>query len=136
MSVVIRLARQGAKHRDFWRMVVTESRSPRDGRFIEMIGYYDPLTNPATIKVKADRAQYWIGVGARPSDKARVLLKKSGALTQEALDRALAEKAEKAAAHAAEVAAQEAQKAAAHATVAADAPVAADTDAAQPVVES
>jgi len=113
VAVVIRLARQGAKHRDFWRMIVTESRSPRDGRFIEMIGYYDPLTDPATIKIKADRAQYWIGVGATPSDKARVLLKKSGALTQGALEAALAEKATKAAEHAAEVAAHEAQQAAA-----------------------
>ena len=80
MAVVIRLARQGAKHRDFWRMVVTDPRSPRDGRFIEQIGWYDPLTSPPTVQVKADRVRYWLGVGAQPSEKVRALLKRSGAL--------------------------------------------------------
>ncbi len=82
MAVVIRLARQGAKHRDFWRMVVAESRSPRDGRFIEQIGWYDPLTTPATVQVKADRVRYWLGAGATPSDKVRALLRQSSAMRE------------------------------------------------------
>lgn len=82
MAVVIRLARQGAKHRDFWRMVVADARSPRDGRFIEQVGWYDPLTKPATVQVKADRVQYWIQAGARPSDKVRALLRRSSAMRE------------------------------------------------------
>jgi small subunit ribosomal protein S16 len=65
-------------------MVVAESRSPRDGRFIETVGYYDPLTKPATVNVKSDRVRYWIQNGARPTDKVRILLRRSGAMTEPA----------------------------------------------------
>ncbi len=80
MAVRIRLRRMGAKKAPFYRIVVADSRSPRDGKFIEEIGYYNPLTDPAEIKVDSERAKYWIGVGAQPSDTTRALLKKSGAI--------------------------------------------------------
>ena len=80
MALVIRLARRGAKHRDFWRLVVADSRSPRDGRFVEMLGYYDPMTNPATIKVDTTRIAFWIGNGAKPSEKARAVINNAGAV--------------------------------------------------------
>ncbi len=80
MALVIRLARRGAKHRDFWRMVVADSRSPRDGRFVETLGYYDPLTNPATIKLDAARLQYWVSNGAKPSEKAQALINTAGSM--------------------------------------------------------
>ena len=76
--VKIRLKRMGMKKEPFYRIVVTDSRNARDGRFIEEIGYYNPLTEPATVKV--DRAKYWLGVGAQPTDTTRALLKKGGAL--------------------------------------------------------
>ena len=78
MSVKIRLKRMGMKKKPFYRVVVADIRSPRDGRFIEEIGYYDPMTEPATIKIDADAAKKWLGNGAQPTDTARVLLKKSG----------------------------------------------------------
>ncbi len=77
--VKIRLKRMGMKKKPFYRIVVADERSPRDGRFIEEIGTYDPLTDPATITIKAERAQYWLGNGAQPTDTVRALLKKSGA---------------------------------------------------------
>jgi small subunit ribosomal protein S16 len=80
MAVRIRLRRMGAKKAPFYRIVVADSRSPRDGRFIEEIGFYNPLKDPAEIKVDADRAKYWIENGAQPSDTTRALLKKSGAI--------------------------------------------------------
>ncbi|MGI5900313.1 MAG: 30S ribosomal protein S16 [Christensenellales bacterium] len=76
--VKIRLKRMGMKKKPFYRIVVADERSPRDGRFIEEIGTYDPLTNPATIIVKTERAQYWVDNGAQPTDTVRALLKKSG----------------------------------------------------------
>lgn len=79
MAVRIRLKRMGAKNRPFYRLVVADSRSPRDGRFIEEIGYYDPTTEPATLSVKQDRALEWLRRGAQPSETARALLEKSGA---------------------------------------------------------
>ena len=82
MSVKIRLKRMGMKKKPFYRVVVADVRSPRDGRFIEEIGYYDPMTRPAEIKVNNDRAQYWLGVGAQPTDTVRILLKKSGAIEE------------------------------------------------------
>lgn len=82
MSVKIRLRRMGAKGRPFYRLVVADSRSPRDGRFIESIGYYDPLTEPVTIKIDGEKATAWLGKGAQPSDTARALLKKQGILDQ------------------------------------------------------
>ncbi|NLV58820.1 MAG: 30S ribosomal protein S16 [Clostridiales bacterium] len=78
MSVKIRLKRMGMKKKPFYRVVVADIRSPRDGRFIEEIGYYDPMTEPATIKIDAEAAKKWLGNGAQPTDTARVLLKKSG----------------------------------------------------------
>ena len=79
MSVKIRLKRMGMKKMPFYRVVVADERAPRDGRFIEEIGYYDPMTEPAaTIKIDADKAKQWIKNGAQPTDTARTLLKKSG----------------------------------------------------------
>ena len=80
MSVKIRLKRMGMKKKPFYRVVVADIRSPRDGRFIEEIGYYDPMTEPATIKIDADAAKKWLGNGAQPTDTARALLKKSGVI--------------------------------------------------------
>ena len=76
MAVKIRLRRMGAKKAPFYRVVVADSRSPRDGRFIEEIGYYNPMTNPADIKIDAEKAQKWIANGAQPTDTVKVLLKK------------------------------------------------------------
>lgn len=78
MSVKIRLKRMGAKKAPFYRVVVADSRSPRDGKFIEEIGYYNPITEPVEIKIDAEKAKKWLGVGAQPSDTVRLLLKKSG----------------------------------------------------------
>ena len=78
MSVKIRLKRMGAKKAPFYRLVVADSRSPRDGKFIEEIGYYNPITEPAEIKIDAEKAKKWLGTGAQPSDTVRSLLKKSG----------------------------------------------------------
>lgn len=77
--VKIRLRRMGAKKAPFYRVVVADSRDPRDGKFIEEIGTYDPLTNPATIKINMERAKYWISNGAQPTDTVRGLLKKAEA---------------------------------------------------------
>ena len=76
--VVIRLRRQGKTKQPSYRMVVTDSRSPRDGKFIEIIGHYNPIRQPKELVVKDDRARYWIGVGAQPSDKVAILIKKYG----------------------------------------------------------
>ncbi len=78
--VKIRLRRMGAKKAPFYRIVVADSRFPRDGRCIEEIGTYDPLTNPATINVDAEKAQQWIKNGAQPTDTVRGLLKKAKVL--------------------------------------------------------
>jgi len=79
VAVRIRLKRMGAKNRPFYRLVVADSRTGRDGRTIEEIGYYDPTTDPATVSVKQDRAVDWLRKGAQPSDTAKALLQKSGA---------------------------------------------------------
>ena len=76
--VRIRLRRMGAKKKPFYRVVVANQRSPRDGRFIETIGTYDPLTNPPTIDIKSDRASHWMVQGAQPSDAVARILKKIG----------------------------------------------------------
>ncbi|GHV27294.1 30S ribosomal protein S16 [Synergistales bacterium] len=78
MAVRIRLSRHGKKKAPFYRLVAADSRSPRDGRFIEMLGTYNPMTDPAEIKVEAERALYWLKVGASASDTARALLRKAG----------------------------------------------------------
>lgn len=80
MAVKIRLRRMGAKKAPFYRIVVADSRSPRNGRFIEEIGYYDPNKDPAEVKLDADRAKAWIGNGAQPTDTVKALLKKNGVL--------------------------------------------------------
>ena len=76
--VKIRLRRMGAKKAPFYRVVVADSKYPRDGRFIEEIGTYNPLKDPAEIKIDAEKAQKWISNGAQPTDTVRALLKKSG----------------------------------------------------------
>ena len=78
--VKIRLRRMGAKKAPFYRIVVADSRYPRDGRFIEEIGVYNPTVNPTELKVDVDRAQAWIKTGAQPTETVRDLLKKAGAL--------------------------------------------------------
>ena len=78
--VKIRLRRLGAKKAPFYRVVVADSRFPRDGRFIEEIGTYKPLADPVEIKIDSERAQQWIKNGAQPTDTVRVLLKKTGVL--------------------------------------------------------
>lgn len=78
MSTKIRLKRMGAKKSPFYRVVVADSRAPRDGRFVEEIGYYDPKTEPSTIKIDAAKAADWLSKGAQPSDRVRLLLKHAG----------------------------------------------------------
>ena len=80
MPAKIRLQRHGKKGQPFYHIVVADSRSPRDGRFIEKLGTYNPLTNPAQINIKFDRALYWYSVGAQPTDTARSLLSKTGVM--------------------------------------------------------
>ncbi len=78
MAVKIRLRRMGAKKTPFYRVVVADSRYPRDGRFIEAIGTYNPMTEPSEIKIDGDKAKKWIATGAQPTDSVKALLKKSG----------------------------------------------------------
>ena len=80
MAVKIRLRRLGAKKAPFYRVVVADSRFPRDGRFIEEIGYYDPTKNQADVKIDAEKAKQWISNGAQPTDTVKALLKKNGVL--------------------------------------------------------
>lgn len=84
MAVKIRLRRMGAKKNPFYRIVVADSRSPRDGRFIEEIGYYDPLKNPAVIKIDETKAADWLKKGAQLTDTARALFSKAGLLAKPA----------------------------------------------------
>ena len=76
--VKIRLRRMGRNRRPFYRVVVADSRSPRDGKFIDNIGYYNPLTDPATINIDEEKALKWLGYGAQPTDTVRSLLAKLG----------------------------------------------------------
>ena len=78
MATKIRLRRMGAKKQPFYRVVVADSRSPRDGRFIEEIGYYNPLTTPAEIQIDEEKVLAWLKTGAEPSETVRALLKKAG----------------------------------------------------------
>ena len=78
MAVKIRLKRMGAKKAPFYRVVVADSRYPRDGRFIEEVGYYNPLTDPVTVQIDAEKAKKWIENGAQPTETVKALLKKSG----------------------------------------------------------
>lgn len=78
MAVKIRLRRMGAKKAPFYRVVVADSRSPRDGRFVDEIGYYNPLTEPATIKIDEEKAVKWVKNGAQPTDIVKKLFEKAG----------------------------------------------------------
>jgi len=82
MATRIRLRRMGAKKVPFYRLVVADSRSPRDGRFIEEIGYYDPTKNPSIININEERALYWLKNGAQPSETAKSLLNKAGIIAK------------------------------------------------------
>jgi small subunit ribosomal protein S16 len=82
MAVKIRLARHGAKKKPFYRIVVADSESPRDGRFLENVGTYDPAYDPAKITLKTERIRYWIDQGALTTDTVQSLLKKQGFLRQ------------------------------------------------------
>jgi small subunit ribosomal protein S16 len=76
--VKLRLRRMGAKKRPSYRIVAADSRSPRDGDFIEVVGFYDPLTEPSTIRVDVERARHWLSVGAQPTDTVRSILNRAG----------------------------------------------------------
>ncbi|RRD95888.1 30S ribosomal protein S16 [Clostridiales bacterium COT073_COT-073] len=78
MAVKMRLKRMGAKKAPFYRIVVADSRSPRDGKFIEQVGYYDPTKNPSEFKIDEEIAKKWLSTGAQPSDTVRKLLKIAG----------------------------------------------------------
>ena len=82
MAVRIRLQRHGKKRRPFYRLVAVDSRSQRDGRFIERIGHYDPMTDPANIVIDAEKALKWLRTGAQPSDTAKDLMSKAGVWEQ------------------------------------------------------
>lgn len=82
MAVKIRLKRMGAKKAPFYRIVVADSRTPRGGKSIEEIGYYDPTKEPSVIKIDADAAKRWIGHGAQPTDTVRFILKKAGVIEE------------------------------------------------------
>ncbi len=76
--VKIRLRRMGAHKKPFYRIIVADSRAPRDGKFIEELGYYDPMTEPANIKIDEEKAKKWLATGAQPTDTVKALFKKSG----------------------------------------------------------
>ena len=80
MAVKIRLRRMGAKKAPFYRIVVADSRYPRDGRFIEEVGYYDPTKEPSVIKIDEEKAKTWLANGAQPTDTVKEILKKSGVI--------------------------------------------------------
>ncbi len=80
MAVKIRLRRIGAKKDPFYRIVVADSRYPRDGRFIEEIGYYDPTVEPSVLKVDAEKAKKWIATGAQPTDTVKAIFKKNNVI--------------------------------------------------------
>ena len=84
MAVRMRLARHGAKKRPFYRIVIADSESPRDGRFLEKVGTYNPLCEPAEVTLKTERVQYWLQQGAIPSDTVKSILKKQGVAEQPA----------------------------------------------------
>jgi small subunit ribosomal protein S16 len=84
MATRIRLKRMGAKKKPFYRIVVADSRAPRDGRFIEEIGYYDPCKNPVEVKIEEEKAVHWLKNGAQPSETVRALLNKTGLIAKAA----------------------------------------------------
>ena len=87
MAVKIRLTRMGAKKKPFYRIVVADSRNPRDGRAIQEIGYYDPTVEPSVLKVDTEAAKHWLSVGAQPTDTVRNLLKRAGAYNKDAAEK-------------------------------------------------
>lgn len=82
--VRLRLTRMGAKKRPFYRVIAADARAPRDGRFIEQLGYYDPMTDPFTLKLDLERVDYWVGVGAQPSDTVARLITRARTASAEA----------------------------------------------------
>jgi len=80
MAVRIRMTRMGAKKRPFYRVVAADSEAPRDGRFLEILGYYDPMKDPAVTKIHEDKMKYWISKGALVSESVKALLKKQGTM--------------------------------------------------------
>ena len=82
MAVKLRLRRMGSKQKPFYRIVAADSRAPRDGRFIEIVGYYDPTKSPVEVKVDAELALKWLSVGAQPSDTVRSILSREGIMTR------------------------------------------------------
>lgn len=78
--IKLRLRRMGAKKRPSYRIVAADSKSPRDGRFIEAVGFYDPITDPATVRIDEERAKHWLSVGAQPTDTVRHLFVRAGLL--------------------------------------------------------
>ena len=130
--VKIRLKRMGTTKRPVYRLVVADSRSPRDGRFIEAIGFYDPLPNPAVVRIDAERVQLWLKRGARPSDSARQLLVKEGLLAARPFTVTVSVEApEPAKAKANGAGAKAAARAAAAETAAAEAPAEVESGAAE-----
>ena len=87
MAVKIRLQRKGRKKAPYYHIVVADSRSPRDGKFIERLGMYNPITKPAVIELDSDRAFYWLGVGAQPTDTVNAILKYKGVMYRKHLSR-------------------------------------------------
>jgi small subunit ribosomal protein S16 len=80
--IKLRLRRMGAKKRPSYRIVAAESRFPRDGRFIEVVGFYDPLTDPATVRINEERARHWLSVGAQPTETVASIFRRQGLLTR------------------------------------------------------
>ncbi len=80
MAVRIRLARMGAKKKPFYRLVAADSQSPRDGRFLEILGYYDPMKEPAIVKIHENKVHYWLEKGAKLSEAASALIKREGTI--------------------------------------------------------
>ncbi len=80
MAVKIRLRRMGAKKAPFYRIIVADSRSPRDGRFIEEVGYYNPMTNPAEVRLEAEKIEKWLANGAQPTETVKSILTKNGVI--------------------------------------------------------
>ncbi|MBL8181628.1 MAG: 30S ribosomal protein S16 [Blastocatellia bacterium] len=140
MMLAISLMRMGSKGKPFYRLVVKEKRSKRDGKYLENVGTYDPMQDPAEVKLNHDRIQYWIGVGAQPTDTVKSLIKNNPILTEEERDAMLAARAEKKAAAEAEraaarkaeadrIAAEAAEKEAAEKAAAAEEAASADAEA-------
>ena len=86
MAVHIRLTRKGRKKKPFYRIVVADSHAPRDGKFLDIVGTYDPMQDPAVIKIDSDKLNHWLGQGAQPSTTVRSLVKKAQTTTAEAAD--------------------------------------------------